>query len=187
MDHSPAFTRGFIKAAESSFLGRYIAATSVDDAIAANKVRILEQIDPAHKLDTDLFLTSDMFKKQRQLGYDYVPETLRRRDQGTPLKNALLHGVLGAGVGGMASAVRGGISVANHPEYKEYYPWLVGGGAALGGLVGGASGALSKLLDRYKHQKVTPEDLARMKEKQKDRSIKHEFMPFGKMWDAAHA
>lgn len=198
-----AFQLGFIKAAEevgattgraidllkladegkkqdSSFIGRYLAANNVMDSVLANRTQILEDIDPSgERQEKDIFVLGNQFKKQREKGYDYLPKTLRRHDRGSVLKNILLHGVLGAGTGAAVGYLKA-------PRYVEM-PSSIAFGAGVGALAGGATGAIHKLFNNYKLNKITPQDIALMREKQKDRGFLSEFVPGRDVWDAATA
>lgn len=166
---------GQIKTADTSFLGRYLAAGNVPVSIMANKRQILDDIDPDGKMqEGQVFMDERNYKAQRAKAYDYMPQTLRRQSSGPIWSNALLGAIPGALVGG----VRG---------YKgdgEGFSWLGAGvGAGVGGLLGGASRAFNK----YEAAKITPEDIALMKKQQKDRSFLGEFVPFHDMYDAYNA
>lgn len=169
-----------LKSAESSWLGRYLAADTVTPSMLLNKAVILNQMDPEGKLqEENLFLTPEQYKKQRELAYGHVRNTLKRSTAAGPGKNFLFGGALGGLLGAGEGAVLGGMN--DHPL----------AGAAIGGLTGGLTlgslSALGNVLGKMKERKVTDEDIERMREHQKDNSFSSEFIPFKNMIDAYRA
>lgn len=170
---------GQIKIAnDTSFIGRYLAAKNIDGSIAANKRQILDDIDPDGKMQEEQVLMDEKnYKLQRGKAYDYMPKTLKRQSSGPVWGNALVGGLLGAGIG----AFRGAARMPDEPGKGA----LIGTG--IGGIAGGIAGAGSRLMHRYEANKITPEDIARMKEQQKDRSFLGEFIPGHDLYDAYKA
>jgi len=170
-----------LKEAESSWLGRYMAAKTVPQSIAMNKAVIMNEIDPTGEFqEKNLFMTPETFKKQRELAYGHLRNTLKRSTAAGTGKNFLL----GAGLGGLVGAVQGGVL----GEELHHDPLT---GAGIGGLAGGLTlggiMALENLAGRLKNKVITDEDIAKMREQQKHNSITSEFMPFREMIDAHRA
>ena len=164
-----------VKQADTSWLGRYLASGQVYPSVMANKLKILNELDPTGKLQTErVLLSSDELKKQRELAYDHMRNTLDRSYAGSASTNALL----GAALLGTVGAVEGG---------------MMGGGTGalaglgIGGLGGAALGAGSHLYGRWRANKITDEDIARMKSEQKDRSFISDLVPFRNVLDATRA
>lgn len=157
---------------DTSFLGRYLAAKNVPNSIMVNKRQILDDIDPYGKMqESQVFMDEKSYKDQRAKAYDYMPQTLKRQSSGPVWGNALFGGLAGGVIGG----VRGGI---------EGEPLLGAGiGAGAGALVGG----LGRLFNKYEANKISPQDIALMKNQQKDRSFLGEFLPFHDIYDAYNA
>lgn len=168
-------------ASDSSFLGRYLAAANLDNTILANKQRIMEKLDPTGTFqDNNLMLTSDLYKKQRELGYNYLKPYLKRQSAGTPAKAAILSALLGALIG---SRVALGAATGN----KTVDPANLAFGAGAGGLIGGLVGGGSRMFNRYESNKVTDEDVRRMQAKQKNHSFLGSLIPFRNTYDALTA
>ena len=183
-----AFFRGFLKAAaeanqDSSFIGRYLAAKNIPGSIMANKRQIMDDIDPTgEQQEKDFFHSGQSFRKQREKAYDYLRPTLKRESAGTYGKNALIYGLLGSLVGA-ASGANASISTQGRIGLGEG----AGLGAGAGALAGAGLGVAGRAFNKYEQRKVTPEDVSRMKTKQKDRGFLSEFMPGRDIWDAAKA
>lgn len=164
------------KTAESSWLGRYLAAGQVTPSIMNNKMRILEDLDPTGELQNErMILTSDELKKQRELAYDYMRKHLDRSTAGGYGANMALGALLGGGIGGGIGL--GMRAVGENPVQV----------AGLGALLGGGLGALGHAINKYTKNKITDEDIARMKAQQKDRSFVSDLMPFRDVIDATRA
>jgi len=190
-----SFDRGFIKAAadsginpiiavgilkkysedKSSWLGRYMAAGKIPETVHANKRQILDELDPTGKLqDERLILSMKEYKKQRQLGYDMMPKTIKRESAGSVLKNLALGGVIGGGVGAAYGGMYGGLGGAG-----------IGAGigaAGLGGLMAG-----HRLYNKWEQKKINADDIKRMKKQQHERGFAWDLMPFSNMIDATKA
>jgi hypothetical protein len=163
---------------DTSTFGRYLASKNLDVSIAQNKRQIMDEIDPDGALqESQTLLDLGSYKKQRQMGYDLMKKTLRRQSSGPVLSNALFYGVLG----GAAGAARGALSGYTTGEG-------LGPRVAIGGGVGLAAGALfgslGRLWNKYEEGKITEEDIARMKEQQKDRSLISDLVPGLDIYDA---
>jgi hypothetical protein len=164
------------KTADTSWLGRYLAAGQVPRSTMNNKVKILEDLDPTGELQNQrLILSSDELKKQRELAYDYMRKHLDRSTAGGYGANIALGALLGAfggGIGGLQAAGPNPVALA---------------GVGAGALLGGGLGALGHAMGKYTKNKITDEDIARMKAEQKDRSFVSDFMPFRDVLDATRA
>jgi hypothetical protein len=170
----------------SSFLGRYLAAVHAGVHRTANSpyvsLGVKKKLDPSGKLqDERLFYTPDEIKKQRQLNYDEVPEKIHRSSAGGLLPNILT----GAGVGALAGPYMADIQAQlnNYQLHAPAYAIAAGIGAGVGGLAGG----LGRGIGQYIQNKITPEDIKRMKIQQKDRSAFSEMVPFRNVYDAINA
>jgi hypothetical protein len=179
LNHNEAIE--LLKEADSSWLGRYLAAGEVPNSILQNKAVILNQLDPEGKSQNEnLFMSSDDYKKQRELAYGHLRNTLKRSTAAGPGKNFLLGGTIGGLLGAGEGALIGG-SAYDNPL----------GGAAVGGLAGGLTlgslAALGNVIGKMKEKKITDEDIERMQTQQKDHSFSAELMPFRNMIDAYKA
>jgi hypothetical protein len=169
-------------AGDSSFLGRYLAAGNLDSSILANKQRIMEQIDSTGEYqDNNLILNEDLYKKQRELGYDYLKPYLKRQSAGSPGKAAILSALLGS------LLVGGRAALSDLSRKGEVDPVNAALGAGAGGLLGGIVGGGGRMFNRYESNKVTDEDVRRMKAKQKNHSFLGSLIPLRNTYDAITA
>jgi len=175
---------GQIKKAESSFLGRYLAARHLPLAAQENHRAVMDKVDPDKKIPADQpVLWGDDYKKYRNAAYDYVIPSTARAASGNTLTSglwgALSGGILGAGVGGR---------IAAH-DMKDFDTGALLHGAGLGGAIGAGAGALlgagNNLFQKWQTTKIKPEDIEEMKTRQKDRGYRSEYLPFRDLYDAA--
>jgi hypothetical protein len=134
----------------------------------------MKELDPTGKYqDENLILGADEFKKQRELAYKHMRNTMKRESAGPYWSNALLGGLAG-GVGG---AFAGGARTDGDPLGVAI-------GSGIGALGGATAGTLARLASKIKQDVVTDDDIAEMKKRQKDRGRLSELMPFRDVYDA---
>lgn len=161
------------EAKDTSFLGRYFASGQVMPSIQANKSVIMHKLDPTGKYQNEnVFLTPEMYKKQRELAYDHMRNTMLRESGGTYAQNALVGGLGGAGLGALYSKLEN-----SNP--------LIGAGIGAGG--GALLGLLGRGISKAKQKMITDDDIALMKKQQKNHGIFSDLMPFRDVVDAANA
>lgn len=161
------------EARDTSFLGRYLASGQVTPSILANKSVIMHKLDPTGKYqDENMFMTPEMYKKQRELAYDHMRNTMLRESAGTYGKNALVGGIMGGLTGGAIAGL------------KQESP-LIGAGIGAGG--GALLGLLGRGLSKAKQKMITDDDIALMKKQQKNHGMLSDLIPFRDVVDAANA
>lgn len=158
---------------DTSFIGRYLASGEVMPSIMANKALIMKKLDPAGEYQNEnLMLSPEMYKKQRELAYDNMRNTMLRSGAGGYGPNA----VLGGAVGGLAGAGVGMMQNSNPGEILA----SAGAGTAAGALLG----VLNRVINKKKQEIVTDDDIALMKKQQKDHGMLSDLIPFRDVMDA---